>query len=163
MADEHRSLRGAAAGFVATVPMTIVMEAMRAALPAEQHRRMPPREVVDRTIDKTIETTGEGAQLDRSDRAALTTIAHFAFGAAAGALYGAAIGSRRASALTGLAYGLAVWALAYGVGLPSLGLHPATARDTKDRTGVLVASHAVWGAALGTLSRETLFGSSVPK
>ena len=163
MLDDYRFLKGAAAGFVATVPMTVVMEALRAALPAEQHRRMPPREVVDRTIDKTIETTGEGAELDRRDRVALTTFAHFAFGAAAGALYAAAVGSRRASALTGLAYGLAVWAMAYGVGLPSLGLHPAAPRDTKDRNGVLVASHAVWGAALGTLSRTTLFGSSVPK
>ncbi len=163
MADDHRFLRGAAAGFVATVPMTLVMEALRAALPAEQQRLMPPREVVDRTIEKTAETAGKAATVDRGDRVALTTIAHFAFGAAAGAFYGAAVGSRRTSALTGLAYGLAVWAIAYGVGLPSLGLHPAAPRDTTDRNGVLVASHAVWGAALGTLSRSTLFGSSVPK
>jgi uncharacterized membrane protein YagU involved in acid resistance len=163
MADENRFLRGAAAGLVATVPMTIVMEGLRAALPAERHRRMPPREVVDRTVEKTIETTGEGAQLDAGDRVALTTIAHFAFGAAAGAVYGAAVGSRRASILTGLAYGLTVWAAAYGVGLPSLGLHPAAPRDTKDRNWVLVASHVVWGATLGTLSGTTLFGSSVPE
>jgi uncharacterized membrane protein YagU involved in acid resistance len=144
-------LRAAAAGFAATVPMTVVMEALRAALPAEQHRRMPPREVVDQTIEKTVETTGEGANLDRDDRIALTTIAHFGFGAAAGAVYGAAIGSRRSSVVTGIAYGLTVWALAYGVGLPSLGLHPAATDDTKDRNEVLIASHVVWGAVLGAL------------
>ena len=144
-------LRGAAAGFAATLPMTLVMEAMRVALPAEQHRRMPPREIVDRSIEKAEETAGASANLDRADRVALTTIAHFAFGAAAGALYGA-VGPRRPSVLTGIAYGLGVWAVAYGVGLPSLGLHPAASDDTKDRNEVLIASHVVWGATVGMLS-----------
>ena len=147
-------LRGAAAGFAATVPMTIAMESLRAALPAEQHRRMPPREIVDRTIQKTAETTGHEVRVDRSDRIALTALAHFAFGTAAGAIYGAAFGSRRASAVNGIAYGLAVWAAAYGVGLPSLGLHPAATEDTGERNEVLIASHAVWGAVLGILVRS---------
>jgi uncharacterized membrane protein YagU involved in acid resistance len=163
MQQAHSVLRGAAAGFAATVPMTVVMEALRAALPTEQHRRMPPREIVDRTIEKAVETTGEGADLDRTDRVLLTAAAHFGFGAAAGALYGAAIASRRSSAFKGIAYGLAVWAVAYGVGLPSLGLHPAAPDDTTDRNEVLIASHAVWGATLGMLSRTTLFGSAVSK
>ena len=157
MTKVNRVLRGAAAGCAATVPMTIVMESLRAVLPAEQHRRMPPREIVDRTIEKAEETVGD-AELDRDDRVALTAVAHLAFGAAAGALYGATTGSRRASVFTGIAYGLAVWAVAYGVGLPSLGLHPAAARDTSDRNEVLIASHVVWGAALATL-----FGSPVSK
>ena len=153
----NRVLRGAAAGCAATVPMTIVMEALRAVLPAEQHRRMPPREVVDRTIDKAEEAVGN-AELDRDDRVALTAVAHLAFGAAAGAVYGATTSSQRPSVFTGIAYGLAVWAIAYGVGLPSLGLHPAAARDTSDRNEVLIASHVVWGAALATL-----LGSPVSK
>jgi uncharacterized membrane protein YagU involved in acid resistance len=139
--------RGAAAGFAATVPMTLTMEALRAALPREQMRRIPPREVVDRSVDKA----GVGMHVDPSDRIALTTVAHFAFGTLAGAVYGAVVG-RKSSALTGIAYGLAVWAAAYGVGLPSLGLHPAAARDTEDRNVVLMASHVVWGATLGKLS-----------
>jgi uncharacterized membrane protein YagU involved in acid resistance len=156
-------LGGAAAGFTATVPMTVVMEALRAALPAERHRRMPPREIVDRTLDKTREHTGGGAHVDRKERIALTTLSHFAFGAAAGALYGALIGSRRSSPLKGVAYGLAVWAVAYGVGLPSLGLHPAAGHDTRDRNEVLVASHLVWGAVLGKLTQSKNFGAPVSK
>ena len=140
-------LRGAAAGFAATVPMTLTMEALRAALPREQTRRMPPREIVDRTVDKA----GVGMEVDRSDRIALTTVAHFAFGALAGAVYGAVVERRKSTALTGVTYGLAVWALAYGVVLPSLGLHTAAADDTNDRNAVLVASHVVWGATLGKL------------
>lgn len=150
---DREVLRGAAAGLAATVPMTMAMEALRAALPAERSRRMPPREIVDRTIEKAADATGEDANLDRGGRIALTTVAHFAFGAAAGALYGAMVGRRRASGLTGIAYGLAVWALAYGVGLPSLGLHPAATDDTKDRNEVLMGSHVVWGATLGMLSK----------
>ena len=143
--------RGAAAGLAATVPMTVVMEALRTALPAEHQRRMPPREVVDRAIDNAAETTGEGADLDRCDRAAITAIAHLGFGAAAGAVYGAIVGSQRSSVLRGIAYGVGIWAVAYGVGLPSLRLHPAATHDTKDRNEVLVTSHVVWGAVLGAL------------
>jgi hypothetical protein len=149
-------LRGAAAGFIATVPMTIAMESLRVILPAEQHRRMPPREIVDRSIDKTAATTGEAAQIDSGDRIALATLAHFAVGTLAGAIYGAAF-ARRGSALTGIAYGLGVWAAAYGIGLPSVGLHPAATHDTDDRNTVLIASHAVWGAVLGTLSQSKRF------
>ena len=151
MGQQHDMLRGAAAGFAATIPMTVVMEAMRAALPREHYRRMPPREIVDRTVEKTEEVTGEVVDLDRGDRIALTTFVHFTFGTAAGAVYGATAGSRRSSVFTGIAYGLAVWAFAYGVGLPSLGVHPAATEDTQDRNEVLIASHAVWGAVLGSL------------
>jgi hypothetical protein len=128
--------------------MTVAMEALRSLLPREQFRRMPPREIVDRTVEKT----GEAEQVDEGDRIAITTAAHLAFGAAAGALYGGIVGSRRSSALTGIGYGLIVWALAYGVGLPSLGLHPAATDDTKDRNEVLIGSHIVWGATLGYLA-----------
>jgi uncharacterized membrane protein YagU involved in acid resistance len=144
-------MRGAAAGFAATVPMTIAMEGLRAWLPREQVRRMPPREIVDRTVAQT----GQSHYLDEADRILITTAAHFGFGAAAGAAYGAIFDSsqsRGMSTLTGIGYGLAVWALAYGVGLPSLGLHPAATNDTEDRNEVLIASHVVWGAALGILA-----------
>lgn len=152
-------LRGAAAGFAATVPMTVAMEGLRAALPREQSRRMPPREIVDRTVAKT----GEGARVDEGGRILLTTAAHLAFGAAAGALYGALVKSHRSSAAAGIAYGLGVWALAYGVGLPSLGLHPAATNDTKDRNEVLIASHVVWGVTLGKLCWRPNFARAVPK
>jgi uncharacterized membrane protein YagU involved in acid resistance len=144
-------LRGAAAGFAATVPMTVVMEVMRASSPREHLRRMPPREIVDRTVAKI----GEASEVDEGDRIVITTAAHLAFGAAAGGLYGALIEPRRSSTLAGIGYGIIVWALAYGVGLPSLGLHPAATDDTKDRNEVLIASHVVWGATVGALLRRS--------
>ncbi len=109
---------------------------------------MPPREIVDRSVEKAAEAPA----VDERERTLLTSIAHLAFGTVAGAIYGAAVGSKRSTMLMGIEYGLAVWALAYGVGLPSLGLHPAATDDTKDRNEVLIASHVVWGAALGRLT-----------
>jgi uncharacterized membrane protein YagU involved in acid resistance len=155
MKNSNPVLRGAFAGLIATIPMTVTMQALRAWLPREQTRPMPPREVIDRTVDKS----GAGGVVDEGGRTALTTVGHLAFGAAAGALYGAAVSAsskeslERSSVMAGIAYGLTVWALAYGVGLPSLGLHPAAADETNDRNEVLIASHIVWGATLGRLTR----------
>ena len=56
--------RGAAAGLAATVPMTIAMEALRAWLPREQLRPMPPREIVDRTIEQA----GVEDEMDPAER-----------------------------------------------------------------------------------------------
>jgi putative membrane protein len=81
----------------------------------------------------------------------MTTAAHFAFGAAAGALYGALVASRRSSATLGMIYGMTVWGLAYGVVLPYFGLHPAASHDTGERNQVLIASHLVWGLSLGKM------------
>ena len=141
-------LRGAMAGFAATVPMTIAMEALRAAFPREQRRRMPPREIIDRTVEKT----GTDHQANATDRVVMTTAAHFAFGTAAGALYGSLVRGHDSSPTKGIGFGLSVWALAYGVILPAVGLHPAAHDDTQDRNGVLIASHVVWGATLGALA-----------
>ena len=112
---------------------------------------MPPREIVDHAVEKT----GEGEHVDEEDRTVITAAAHLAFGAAAGALYGGVFGSRRASVMTGMGYGLLVWAAAYGVGMPSLGLHPAATDDTTDRNEVLIGSHLVWGAVLGALCADS--------
>ena len=144
--------RGAAAGLAATVPMTIAMGVLRAWLPREQLRPMPPREIVDRTIEQA----GVGNEIDPAERTALTAVAHLAFGTFAGAVYGSLTRSRSTSSHAiwmGAAYGLTVWALAYGAGLPALGLHPAASNDTPDRNETLIVSHLVWGATLGMLSR----------
>jgi len=145
--------RGAAAGLAATVPMTMVMEALRTWLPREQFRRMPPREIVDRAIEQA----GVADEIDFADRTVVTAVAHLAFGMLAGAVYGTLAGPHRTRSRaiwTGAAYGLTVWALAYGAGLPALGLHPAASTDTTDRNETLIASHLVWGATLGMLTRD---------
>ncbi|HAE50230.1 MAG: hypothetical protein CMO30_07960 [Tistrella sp.] len=71
-------LLGAIAGVMATVAMTAAMRRMRPLLPEEDRYPLPPREIVDRTTDRTE---------DEQARRRQTLLAHFAFGAASGAVF----------------------------------------------------------------------------
>ncbi|MGZ3677132.1 MAG: hypothetical protein ACXWQR_01005, partial [Ktedonobacterales bacterium] len=75
---------GACAGLIATVPMTAVMEAVFRRLPREQRYPLPPAEITDRVIERST----MGRQLEPPQHLALTLAAHFAYGAAAGAVGG---------------------------------------------------------------------------
>jgi hypothetical protein len=71
-------LRGAFAGLVATIPMTTTMQALRAWMPRERIRPTPPREVIDRTVDKTFDKPDEGqTAVGETERKVLTTVVHF--------------------------------------------------------------------------------------
>ena len=75
---------GAAAGVVATVPMTIVMEELHRALPGEHDGPLPPREVTEgmyARLGGEVESTREES-LEQA-----TVVAHYAFGGIAGALF----------------------------------------------------------------------------
>ncbi len=122
-------VRGGIAGAVATAPMTLVMEAGHRMLPRGEQYPLPPREITEQVARGT--RLGMPAAEER--RVWLTLVAHFGYGAAAGAVYGAvaantskqgpADGARR-----GIAYGIAVWTVSYLGILPALGLlSPATA------------------------------------
>ena len=75
-------VRGGVAGFLATLPMTLAMEGMHALLPGWERYPLPPREI-------TEEVAGVRGSLDEPQQAALTIVNHFAYGAGAGAVYGA--------------------------------------------------------------------------
>src|SRR6185436_20066351 len=79
-----RAAAGAAAGFAATGPMTLVMAAAREALPEHQQYDLPPRIVTERAA----QTAGVAHRMDEPDKKAATTVAHFGFGTGAGAAYG---------------------------------------------------------------------------
>ena len=142
----HRFLPGVAAGLVATVPMTLLMEWWHRRLPRSQQYPLPPSEIVDELADRT----GLEVPQDPSRHAAITLAAHFAYGGAAGAPY-ALVAPRGhvASAAMGGAYGLGVWTLSYLGLLPVLGvLRPATEHPA-ERTQLMLGAHVVWGLALG--------------
>lgn len=137
------SIAGAVAGFLATLPMTATMSAGHRRLPEKERYPMPPRLITERVA---AERGGEDAQRHA------TALLHYAYGAASGALYGGFAG-RHAGAATGTAYGLAVWVGSYLGWIPATGiLHPAT-RHPRDRVGIMLAAHVVWGGATGTLTR----------
>lgn len=141
-----RVLAGAIAGLVSTAAMTAAMEAMFRALPDRERYPLPPREI---TEDVT-ERTGTATALDERQHRELALASHFAYGAAAGAVYAPL--ARAASlppALGGIGYGLAVWAVSYLGWIPALRiLRPATEHPAR-RNALMLAAHAVWGLTTG--------------
>jgi putative membrane protein len=139
---------GALAGFLATFPMSGVMLAARELLPAHEQYPLPPSEIVSEVADKTGAEEIEAGP----DHTLATAVSHFAYGAAAGAVY--TLLPHQISpfpALNGTAFGLAVWAGSYLGLLPALGiLRPATEHPAR-RNALMIAAHVVWGSTLGVL------------
>jgi hypothetical protein len=141
-------LIGAAAGTLATVPMTMVMETLHQRLDGEPARPLPPREVTDGMAAKA----GVHHQLSEEDRQQLTLAAHFAYGAGCGAVFGL-VAPRNAplAVATGMMFGFGVWAGSYLGWLPAMGVRHHARHDPAERSGLMIAAHVVWGAAAGTL------------
>lgn len=142
------ALGGAAAGAIATAPMTAFMEAAHRSLPAPQRYPLPPSE-----ITAVLE---EQANVDdavsQETHAALTLFNHFAYGAGCGAIY--AVTAARLPLpppVKGVGFGLAVWTVSYLGLLPALGiLRPATEHPAQ-RNALMIAAHVVWGAVAGVV------------
>ncbi len=147
-------LCGALGGTVGTAAMSAVMlSSQRLGLMGQQ----PPQKIAEAALAKA---GAEGVTEDEENL--LATVAHFGFGASMGALFGLLHHRARPSvppAATGLAFGLAVWALAYKGVVPALGIMPPPERDRRGRPGSMVLGHLVWGAAtglvVGRLSQES--------
>jgi hypothetical protein len=141
-------ITGALAGLTATAPMTLAMEAMHRYLPTGERYPLPPRLITE----KLAEDVGGARRLSEEDHKRLTLIAHFAYGAAAGAIYAPLAKRMGLPPLAGGAlYGLAVWAGSYLGLLPATGiLRPATEHPA-GRTALMIAAHIVWGATTGAI------------
>lgn len=141
----NQVLLGAFSGLVATVPMTVAMNAMHRWLPEEERYPLPPRQ----TTMVIAEKTGMSEHLDERQRTGVTFAAHFGYGALAGAIYGLLakdiLGSK---ALSGASFGLAVWAGSYLGLLPALRLLPSGTEHPPRRNALMIAAHLVWGATL---------------
>lgn len=135
-----KALSGLISGAAATFPMTLTMLALRARMPRERVKALPPRKITVNLLHRL----GLARHLDRKDKRRLTAFSHFGYGAAAGALY--AFMPRRPP---GPVYGLAVWAVSYLGAMPALSLYRPATRDAASRNGLMIASHLVWGAFLG--------------
>lgn len=144
----RRALRGALAGAVATVPMTVVMlGAQRAGLMG----KLPPKKITQRMLDLV--------RVPRSRPAddAAATVSHLGYGTLVGALFTSLVQGRllpKYPVSEGVLVGGAVWAASYFGWVPAVGAMPPPTRDRKGRTASMVLAHAVFGAVLGALSRR---------
>ena len=136
------------AGSLATLPMTGTMVALHRMLPPEEQYPLPPREI---TMN-VAEVSGAGAPKSEDQQHELTLVAHYAYGAAAGAGYAIVAGVPGPAVLKGIGYGLGVWAISYLGWLPAVGLLPSATEQPQGRNAVMIAAHVVWGAALGVVT-----------
>lgn len=139
-------LSGALAGCIATAPMTASMELMYRLLPRQEQYPLPPSEITTELTDQV----GVRENLDTDEHVGLTLVNHFAYGAAAGALYGPlAKYLPLPPAAKGVAFGLVVWTVSYLGLLPALGiLRPATQHPAR-RNLLMILAHVVWGSVTG--------------
>jgi uncharacterized membrane protein YagU involved in acid resistance len=143
-----RLLIGGIAGFVGTLAMTAAMSRLHRMLPAKERYPLTPREIVDALAhqDEAEPALSETAALDT------TTAAHFAYGAATGALLGAA--NPKVGPAEGALAGVAVWAASYLGWIPGVGiLKPATDHPRR-RNALMIGAHLVWGATTAIAMRE---------
>ena len=151
-AGESSVFQGALAGLIATLPMTAVMLLLHRALPSYQRYPVEPYRITTRLARRL-----HVSHLldDKPEQVAATTVAHVGYGAAAGALFPALFNRLPLPAsLTGMLYGLAVWAGSYLGLVPALGLLSPATKHPRRRNLLMIAAHLVWGAVLGLLVRR---------
>jgi uncharacterized membrane protein YagU involved in acid resistance len=147
---EHALLKGALAGFVATLPMTIFMLVTQRFLPKRQQYELPP-EMITKDLAHRAHIRHH---LNKQLILGATTASHFGYGAAMGAAYGPL--QKRVPLPTiaqGVLYGLLVWAASYLGLLPLLGISASGHKEPVRRNLMMIAAHIVWGASLGAMAR----------
>ncbi len=141
-----RLLIGAIAGVVGTMAMTAAMRRMHERLPPEERYPLTPREIVDSTSEQA------GVPLANEAAKDVTTAAHFAYGAASGALLGVA--NVMLGPMSGATAGVSVWLASYMGWIPGAGiLKPATGHPPR-RNLLMIAAHIVWGVTTAKAMRE---------
>lgn len=141
-----RLIIGGIAGIAGTMAMTAAMRRLHQRLPAKEQYPLTPREIVDSGARQLDVELGSEAAKD------VTTVAHFAYGAAMGALIAAANPDPGKKA--GAAAGVAIWLASYMGWIPAVGnLEPATKHPAR-RNLLMIGVHLVWGSATASAMRE---------
>ncbi len=141
-----RLLIGAIAGMVGTMAMTSAMRRMHEKLPPRERYPLTPREIIDSTSEQA------GAPLPNEVAKDVTTAAHFAYGAASGALLGVA--NVMLGPISGGTAGVGIWLASYMGWIPGVGiLKPATDHPPR-RNLLMLAAHVVWGVTTVRAMRE---------
>jgi len=147
--------RGALAGTLATLPMTLFMLATHRFLPKGQRYDLPP-EIITQELAHRVRLK---PFLNKQQIQVATLLSHFGYGAGMGVLYRFVWrrprlrGKRHLVApVQGLLFGLAVWAGSYLGLLPLLRMAAAGHREPKHRNLMMIVAHGVWGVSTGVTS-----------
>jgi uncharacterized membrane protein YagU involved in acid resistance len=144
----NKVLRGALAGAVATVPMSVVMTTVQRTLPAREQYPLPPKEITAKLADDV----GIQDNLKEPELNALTMLAHYGYGALGGGAYALAEGVLPGRpAVKGMLFAMGVWTGSYLGWLPTANiLKPVTEHPVR-RTVLMITAHLVWGASFGVV------------
>jgi uncharacterized membrane protein YagU involved in acid resistance len=127
------------------------MLGMQRTLPFFERYPLPPRQIVAH-IARWL---GIRKDLNKQQVNALTGFAHFGYGAAAGAVYGPiGLALPVPGIVSGIAWGLLVWAGSYLGLLPGLNILPSATRQPRQRVLLMILAHVVWSASLGILADQ---------
>lgn len=147
----RKILQGAAAGFIATAPMSACMLIGWNLLPRREQYHLPPRMITQ----EITERVGLEDRMSETEMVGLTIVSHFGYGAAFGALYGwLEERLRLPAALKGAMAGLALWMGSYLGWLPAFRILSSAIRHPWRRNFLMIAAHLVWGVALGEVVRK---------
>ena len=130
----HAALRGA----VAAMAMTGMR---RVTVGLGLVREPPPEQIFREGVPELL------ARVPADRRDELIELAHWAYGAAAGAAFGRLPAAARTARWAGPLYGLTIWAV-FELGVaPLLGLRGAPERDAAERLAI-AADHVLYGAVV---------------
>jgi putative membrane protein len=147
----RKLVKGAAAGFVATAPMSASMLIGWMLLPKRERYQLPPRLITE----EITERVGIEEHLTDDQLVGLTVFSHFGYGALFGAIY--ALFHEKIpmhSSLKGTFMGLAVWVGSYLGWLPAMGILSPATRHPWRRNLLMILAHVVWGVTLGEMTRK---------
>lgn len=145
------SLIGAAAGGVATIPMTLFMLAMHKILPHWQKGALPPEKITAEMAERA------SVSVDKPQLLGSSLAAHLGYGATMGSLY---MNITRKWAvhplLKGCLFGLGIWAGSYMGWLPAAKFAAAGTNETKERNILMIIAHLIWGGVTGVVTDQLL-------
>lgn len=141
-------VKGLLCGALATLPMTLVTMVGMKALPAPTPEGEPDEWTPHHLTKKAAEAVVPG-NLPEEAVFPFSVAGHVAYGSMMGGLYGLWRGERSGGAMSGVAFGLGVWAVSYGGWVPMAGLLRPPHREEPNRELRLILAHLTYGAALG--------------
>lgn len=149
--SSHKLLRGAAAGLMATAPMSSSMLIGWRLLPESERYHLPPRLVTE----KIVQRLGLKNRIPEQGLIGLSIFSHFVYGAVFGAFY--TLFEHRISMrsrLKGGVAGLALWTGSYLGWLPAMGILPPATRHPWRRNLLMIIAHVIWGVTLSETLRK---------